>query len=182
MNSFVLVTREPLERARALLEEPWRGLAATPPVSGGRSGACLDFQGIVRGWEDAEGEARAPAEAGSSGGTRAPANSPAPAETPAGPVPIAALEYEAHEEMARHQMEKILARLAETHPLEAAVVIHRIGRVEVGEASLWVRLFAPHRGEALRACAEFIDELKKLVPIWKHPLPPADPGHWPRPR
>ena len=49
-------------------------------------------------------------------------------------------------------------------------MIHRIGRVEVGEASLFVRMFTPHRGEALRACAAFIDELKELVPIWKHPL------------
>ena len=82
-------------------------------------------------------------------------------------TPIVALAYEAHEEMARHQLEKILLRLSEKYPLQATLVIHRLGIVKVGEASLLLRLLAPHREEALRACAEFIDELKRWVPIWK---------------
>jgi molybdopterin synthase catalytic subunit len=86
-------------------------------------------------------------------------------------VALLALDYEAHEPMAVHQIEQILERLGREYPLLAALVMHRIGRVPVGEASLLMRLWAPHRGEALRACAEFIDELKRLVPIWKHPVP-----------
>ena len=141
MISHIVLTRAPLARALATLEEPWRSLAAVPAASDGTAGACLDFYGMVRG--------REPETAGGS------------------ESPIVALEYEAHEEMARHQMEKILLRLAEKYPLQAALVIHRLGRVNVGEASLLVRLTSPHREEALRACAEFVDELKKWVPIWK---------------
>ena len=141
MIAHVVLTREPLARALASLEEPWLGLAVTPAASDGAAGACLDFYGIVRGQEaEAAGEAA---------------------------TPIVALAYEAHEEMARHQLEKILLRLSEKYPLQATLVIHRLGIVKVGEASLLLRLLAPHREEALRACAEFIDELKRWVPIWK---------------
>ena len=82
---------------------------------------------------------------------------------------IEAIDYEAHVRMAEHQIHRILDRLAGKYPLSAVVVIHRFGEVPVGEPSLLVRILAPHRGEALEACAEFIDDLKRDVPIWKHP-------------
>ena len=113
--------------------------SAAPGTGDGSVGAWLDFYGIVR------------------------------AEEPeAGGAAIRALEYEAHEEMAVHQMEKILADLASKYPLRAVLVVHRLGVVPVGEPSLLVRILSPHRGEALAAAASFIDELKKWVPIWKH--------------
>ena len=83
--------------------------------------------------------------------------------------PIAEIEYEAHPAMAEHQIHLILDRLETRHPLSALLVVHRIGTVPVGEPSLLVRILSPHRGEALRACTELIDELKRDVPIWKHP-------------
>lgn len=83
---------------------------------------------------------------------------------------IVAIEYEAHPEMAQHQLELLARRIAAAHELQAILVIHRIGRVPVGDSSLLVRTLSGHRGESLRACAELIDELKKWVPIWKHPI------------
>ena len=80
---------------------------------------------------------------------------------------IAGLHYEAHESMAARQLERIFDELAATHPCVAVTFIHRLGWVPVGEASLFVRVLAAHRGEALRFCAEAIDRMKADVPIWK---------------
>lgn len=82
---------------------------------------------------------------------------------------ITAIDYEAHVAMAVHQIHRILDRLEARYPLSAVALVHRIGPVPVGVPSLLVRILAPHRGEALAACALLIDELKRDVPIWKHP-------------
>jgi len=80
---------------------------------------------------------------------------------------LTGLHYEAHESMARRHLERIFDELCATHPCAAVVFIHRLGWVPVGEASLFVRVLAAHRGEALRFLAESIDRLKADVPIWK---------------
>ena len=49
-------------------------------------------------------------------------------------------------------------------------LVHRLGVVKVNEPSLWVEVVAPHRGEAFAACQWLIDEMKRVVPIWKRPL------------
>ena len=82
---------------------------------------------------------------------------------------ILGIEYEAHEAMARHQLDLIARDAIERFSLEMAVIRHRIGFVAVGETSLFARVAAPHRGEAIRAMEWLVDELKKKVPIWKHP-------------
>src|ERR1700727_1594672 len=64
--------------------------------------------------------------------------------------PLAGLHYEAHESMARKQLDRIFDELGATQPCVAVVFIHRLGWVPVGEASLFVRVLAAHRGEALR--------------------------------
>jgi molybdopterin synthase catalytic subunit len=86
-----------------------------------------------------------------------------------GPDTIAALEYEAFEKMALHQFEKIFRQIEARWPIESVRVVHRIGVVPVSEPSLWVEVTAPHRGEAFAACQFLIDEMKKVVPIWKRP-------------
>ena len=83
---------------------------------------------------------------------------------------IAALDYEAFEKMAVHQFHKIFDELERRWPIETVRLVHRIGRVAVNESSLWVELTAPHRGEAFEACQFLIDEMKKVVPIWKRPV------------
>lgn len=83
---------------------------------------------------------------------------------------IAAIDYEAFEAMARHQFEIIFAEVEKRWPIESVRLIHRIGVVKVNEPSLWVEVIAPHRGEAFAACQYIIDEMKRVVPIWKKPI------------
>ena len=82
---------------------------------------------------------------------------------------ITALDYEANEEMARHQFGLIFATIEERWPVESVRLIHRVGIVSVNELSLWVEVIAPHRAEAFAACQFLIDEMKGIVPIWKRP-------------
>ena len=83
---------------------------------------------------------------------------------------ISGLDYEAFEKMARHQFAKIFEDVEKRWPIESVRLVHRIGPVAVNEASLWVEIAAPHRGEAFAACRYLIDEMKKVVPIWKRPM------------
>ncbi len=83
---------------------------------------------------------------------------------------IAAIEYEAFERMARHQFELLFKTVEERWPVQSVRVAHRLGRVGAGEAAVWVEVIAPHRQEAFAACQFLIDEMKRLVPIWKKPL------------
>jgi molybdopterin synthase catalytic subunit len=87
-----------------------------------------------------------------------------------GDAAITALDYEAHETMARHQFGLIFDQIAQRWPVESIRVVHRLGRVKVNEPSLWVEVIAPHRGEAFAACQFLIEEMKRVVPIWKRPL------------
>jgi molybdopterin synthase catalytic subunit len=86
-----------------------------------------------------------------------------------GSAEISAIEYEAFREMAEHQFEKIFQQIEKRWPIESIRVVHRIGVVKVNEASLWVEVIAPHRAEAFAACQFLIDEMKRVVPIWKRP-------------
>ena len=84
-------------------------------------------------------------------------------------APITGLKYEAHRAMAEHQLRAIAEEGMRSFTLLQLTVVHRIGFVPVGEASLLVRVCSKHRAEAFRACSWIVDELKKRVPIWKHP-------------
>jgi molybdopterin synthase catalytic subunit len=77
------------------------------------------------------------------------------------------LEYEAFEEMALPLMEEIAAEALRRWAITSISIVHRLGRMEVGEASVAVAAFAPHRAEAFEACRHAIDTLKATVPIWK---------------
>ena len=82
---------------------------------------------------------------------------------------ITALDYEANEEMARHQFGMIFAEIDKRWPVESVRLIHRVGIVSVNEPSLWVEVIAPHRAEAFAACQFLINQMKQKVPIWKRP-------------
>jgi molybdopterin synthase catalytic subunit len=84
-----------------------------------------------------------------------------------GDAQIDGLFYEAYEPMARREFDRIIAELAARHSPQAVRIIHRLGFVAVGEASLYVRVEGRHRGEALAFCGELIDRMKQDVPIWK---------------
>jgi molybdopterin synthase catalytic subunit len=77
------------------------------------------------------------------------------------------LEYEAYAEMAEEVMAKLAADLQSRHELCAIAIHHRVGRLEIGEASVVIAVSAPHRQAALDACREAIDTLKETVPLWK---------------
>jgi len=77
------------------------------------------------------------------------------------------LEYEAYAEMAEDVMAQIAADLEQRYELWAVAIHHRIGRVEIGEASVAIAVSAAHRQDALAACKDAIDTLKQTVPLWK---------------
>jgi MoaE-MoaD fusion protein len=83
------------------------------------------------------------------------------------------LDYEAYAEMAAEQIEVIVTDAIERHGLCKAAADHRIGRVELGEASVVVAASAPHRDAAFAGAREIIDEIKARVPIWKR-----EEGEW----
>jgi molybdopterin synthase catalytic subunit len=84
---------------------------------------------------------------------------------------ISAIEYEAFQAMAEHQFNLLFDEMEKRWPIQSVRLIHRIGIVKVSEPSLWVEVVAPHRGEAFAACQWLIDEMKRVVPIWKKPVP-----------
>ena len=89
---------------------------------------------------------------------------------------IEGLHYEAKGSMAEHQLRVISREAIERFGLKLVIIHHRVGFVPVGKASLFARVAAPHRAEAVRAVEWLVDELKKRVPIWKQPRFKVDPG------
>ena len=77
------------------------------------------------------------------------------------------LEYQAYEEMALPLMKEIAAEARRRFPITEVRLVHRLGRLEIGEASVAVAVASPHRAEAFDACRFAIDALKAKVPIWK---------------
>lgn len=112
----------------------------------GQVGASLRFEGIVR-----RREPRA-AEGGASSGD------------------LIALDYQTYDPMAERQLLLLGRDVAARHGLLALAALHSRGRVGVGEASFVLIVESAHRAEALAAMADFIDQLKRDVPIWKHPV------------
>lgn len=83
---------------------------------------------------------------------------------------ISAIEYEAFQKMVEHQFGLLFDAMEKRWPIESVRLVHRIGVVKVNEPSLWVEVVSPHRGEAFAACQWLIDEMKRVVPIWKKPI------------
>ena len=77
------------------------------------------------------------------------------------------LEYDAYPEMAEQELAKIAAEVERRWQTDHVALVHRIGRLEIGECSVVVTVACPHRGEAFEACRYAIDTLKQTVPIWK---------------
>jgi molybdopterin synthase catalytic subunit/molybdopterin converting factor small subunit len=77
------------------------------------------------------------------------------------------LDYEAYDEMAVLELERVALQVTQAHGCIRTAIAHRTGRLEVGEASVAVAVSAAHRAAALRACQQAIDTLKQTVPIWK---------------
>lgn len=78
------------------------------------------------------------------------------------------LEYEAHEALAVRTFERIAAEVAARWPAARLALHHRVGALQVGEASVVIAAAAPHRGDAFSACRYAIERVKQVAPIWKH--------------
>jgi molybdopterin synthase catalytic subunit len=77
------------------------------------------------------------------------------------------LVYEAYEPMARKEMEKLIAAAHDKFEIATVGIVHRLGKLDIGETSVVISVAAPHRKAAFAACEWLIRELKRTVPIWK---------------
>ncbi|MEQ1923815.1 MAG: molybdenum cofactor biosynthesis protein MoaE [Pyrinomonadaceae bacterium] len=87
------------------------------------------------------------------------------------------LEYEAYEAMALKEMQKLIDEAHLKFEISNIGIVHRTGRLEIGETSVVIAVAAPHRKAAFEACEWLIRELKRTVPIWKKEVY-ADGEHW----
>ena len=85
---------------------------------------------------------------------------------------VEALEIEAYDEMALREMERIRVEALERFKVEEIVILHRVGRLKVGETILIILVAAAHRDEAFKACRYVLEELKRRVPLWKREITP----------
>jgi len=77
------------------------------------------------------------------------------------------LEYEAYEPMAYTKLREIAAQIRTQFSIHRVAIVHRLGRLEIGETSVFIAVTSPHRAAAFDACRYAIDTLKRSVPIWK---------------
>jgi MoaE-MoaD fusion protein len=140
-------------------------VAFLPPVSGGADPAAVaeDVFELVRE-PIAAGELPALARAPSCG---AVATFDGIVRDHSGARRTLYLEYEAYEPMALAKMRAIGAEIRRRFPIHRLVMIHRLGRLEIGETSVFIVASAAHRAAAFDACRLAIDTLKRTVPIWK---------------
>jgi molybdopterin synthase catalytic subunit len=87
------------------------------------------------------------------------------------------LEYEAYEEMALKEMSKLIDEAKKQFDISNVGIVHRTGRLEIGETSVVISVAAPHRKATFAACEWLIKELKRTVPIWKKEVY-ADGEQW----
>ena len=81
---------------------------------------------------------------------------------------VSFLEYEAYEPLAVLALNRIVDEARQAWPGARLGIHHRIGRLEIGEASIIIVAVSPHRGDAFAACRYAIERVKQIVPIWKH--------------
>ena len=89
-----------------------------------------------------------------------------------------AIDYEAYGPMAESEMARIAEALSLEFPSVRIRIQHRVGRLEVGDASVAIVAVSPHRAEAFAACRAAIDRIKTTVPIWKKELHPDGSSAW----
>ncbi len=90
---------------------------------------------------------------------------------------VSYLEYDAYPEMAVAKMRQIGEEIRRQWPIDRIAIVHRVGRLAIGEASVAIAVSSPHRREALQACAYTIERVKEILPIWKREVW-ADGAEW----
>jgi molybdopterin synthase catalytic subunit len=82
--------------------------------------------------------------------------------------PVSGVGYESYAEMAESVLHEVAAEAAELLTTDRVAVVHRVGELGIGEASVAVAVSSPHRSEAYDASRYIIEEIKKRLPVWKH--------------
>jgi molybdopterin synthase catalytic subunit len=138
-------------------------LCLFPPVSGGSTGPSDTFR-VVRDPLSPDAIAQMVDEPGAGG----IAIFSGVVRNQTGGRPVKFLEYEGHEPMAEAKLAEIGAAIrTRWSGVRRVAMLHRLGRLEIGESSVLIAVSAAHRGEAFAACEYAIDTLKRTVPIWK---------------
>ena len=88
------------------------------------------------------------------------------------------LEYEAYESMALKVLEDIANEAIERFGVRHVAILHRVGRVDIGQRAMVVLVGAPHRGEAFAAAAYIVDKVKEVVPIFKKEILDGGGHYW----
>ena len=91
---------------------------------------------------------------------------------------VTGLRYEAWVDLALKRLRELADELAEKWPLKKIAILHRIGDLAIGEASVVIACSAPHRADAFEACRHAIERLKEDVPIWKKEALVTGEAHW----
>ena len=92
--------------------------------------------------------------------------------------PVRALEYDAHVPLAEKKLREVADEVRSKHAITDIGILHRTGRLEIGETSLLVAVSAAHRQEAFEACHYAVDRIKQTVPIWKKEIWDDGSGEW----
>ena len=91
------------------------------------------------------------------------------------------LEYEAYPPMAEKKMAEIAQEISEKWGINRVAIVHRVGKLEIGEVSVAVAVASPHRKDGFEACKYAMDRLKQIVPIWKREVWTDGEAEWVKP-
>lgn len=86
---------------------------------------------------------------------------------------VESIFYDAYRPMAEKELGRIVREVSKKYPDVAVAVVHRLGQLQLGDASIGIVCTSPHRAEAFDACREVIERVKKTVPIWKREKSPT---------
>ena len=95
--------------------------------------------------------------------------------------PVGHLEYEAYPPMAEKKMAEIAEEISAKWGLDRVAMVHRVGKLEIGEVSVAVAVASPHRKDGFEACQYAMDRLKQIVPIWKREVWADGEAEWVKP-
>ena len=94
---------------------------------------------------------------------------------------VKCLEYEAYPPMAEKKMSEIAQEISDKWGIARVAMVHRVGKLEIGEVSVAVAVASPHRKDGFEACKYAMDRLKQIVPIWKREVWADGEAEWVKP-
>lgn len=160
---YLSIVRVAVDEAFATPSTPVRAgseIALIPPVSGGSGQGPFEIRETPITIDEVERAVR-------HGGAGAVCGFAGTVRDHTGPHHVEALEYEAYTKMAEKYLRTIGGEVADRYPGARVAILHRIGRLAVGEVSVVIAVATPHRADAFDGCRHVIERLKEDVPIWK---------------